>query len=225
MNEKPIAWRPLIWAGLSFILLTVALFSLINWIGLERLQEMIATAGALAPLLYIALRAATYVVAPVSSGPVQFSSGLLFGVLPGTLYSLIGEVIGGSIAFWIARRLGRPAVQRFAGEDGLRHIDRFYERAGEWRTLVAARLVLFSFYDFISYAVGLTPLKFRTYLLISSIAGFVPTFAAVALGTGLGSSEQRVGWIVAILVVGTVIGIVGLTNKRARYWLNLEPRD
>jgi uncharacterized membrane protein YdjX (TVP38/TMEM64 family) len=216
-----IAWRPLILGAVSFLTVTILLFAVIHWIGLERLQTIIEQSGSLAPLAYIALRATTYVVAPLSSGPAQFTSGMLFGLWPGTFYSLIGEVIGGSINFWIARLLGRPAVRRLAGKAGLAKIDEYYERAGEWRTLIIARLILFSLYDFISYAAGLAPLKYRTYFLVSFIAGFIPTFAAVALGTRF-EGENRVLWIVVALIGSVLVAVIALTNQRFRRFMGID---
>jgi uncharacterized membrane protein YdjX (TVP38/TMEM64 family) len=216
------AWKPLLIGAVSFVLVMALMFGFIHFVGLERLQQIINDAGSLAPLAYIALRAATYVAAPLSSGPVQFTSGILFGLWQGTLYSIIGEVIGGSINFWIARLLGRPAVRRLAGTEGLARIDDFYNRAGEWRTLAVMRVVLFSFYDFISYAVGFTPLQFRTYVIVSFFAGLPPTFAAVALGASF-TGDIRV--IILVIVVGVALSAFALLNKRARQMLGLERRQ
>mgnify|MGYP003513917987 CR=1 FL=1 len=61
----------------------------------ERFERGRRTIGLLlGPLAFIAIKIVTYVFAPLTSGPIQFSAGILFGLLPGTLYVLIGEVIG-----------------------------------------------------------------------------------------------------------------------------------
>ena len=157
--NKRSSWLPVILAGLAFIGITGALIWAIEAIGLERIREVIESAGPLAPLAFIAIKITTYVFAPLNSGPIQFSAGILFGLLPGTLYVLIGEVIGGSISFWIARTLGRTVVRRFVGEAGMARVDQFYHQVGGWRGLLYARLFLFSIYDFISYAAGFTPVR------------------------------------------------------------------
>jgi uncharacterized membrane protein YdjX (TVP38/TMEM64 family) len=206
--------------AVAFILITIALIVGIQAIGLDRIRSTIEQAGPLAPLVYIIVKLLTYVFAPLSSGPIQLSAGILFGLWPGTIYTLIGEVIGGSISFWIARKLGRPIVRRLVGEDGLRRVDSFYETVGEWRSLLYARLFLFSIYDFISYAAGFTPLKFRTYVIISVAAGFIPTFIAVALGTTL--TEERSGLILVYALVGIACAVPLLMHKRIRRWLKIE---
>lgn len=193
-SRRLLSLRGLLLGALGFVVVTGGLLLLIQTVGVDQLRATIEQAGPLAPLVYIVLKALTYIFAPLSSGPIQLSAGVLFGLWPGTIYTLIGEVAGGSISFLIARYLGRPVVRRFVGADGMARVDRFYAQIGEWRGLFYARLFLFSIYDFISYAAGFTPINLRTYVVISAIGGFIPTFAAVALGTML-TGERDSFWL------------------------------
>lgn len=220
MEKEKRSWRALIVGAAAFITVTIVLMVGIQAVGLERIRAAIEDAGPWAPLVFILVKISTYVFAPLSSGPIQLSAGILFGLWPGTFYTLIGEVIGGSISFLIARRFGRPIVRRLVGEDGLKRVDSFYETVGEWRSLLYARLFLFSIYDFISYAAGFTPIKLRAYVLVSIFAGFIPTFAAVALGTTL--TEERSGLILIYALVGIACVVPLLLHKRVRRWLKMD---
>lgn len=217
-TPSPRRWLPLLLPIAGFALIALALMWAIQTVGLDAIRGAVDSAGPFAPLLYIAIKAGTYVFAPLTSGPIQVGSGILFGLWEGVLYTLIGEVIGGTIAFLIARRWGRPAIRRFVGEDGLHRIDTFYHHVGEWRSLVYARIFLFGIYDFLSYAAGLTPLRVRTYILISTIAGFFPTFAGVALGTLI--TEERSGFILLYAVIGVACAVPLLFQKPIRRWLH-----
>jgi uncharacterized membrane protein YdjX (TVP38/TMEM64 family) len=217
VDDRTFSPRALIAAALSFVAITVGLTLVIQLIGLERIQTTVEQAGPLAPLLYIGVRAATFIAAPLSSGPIQFAAGILFGLVPGTLYSLMGEVLGGSANFWIARLLGRPVVQRLVGEGGMARIERFYHQAGEVWTLVYARLFFFAFYDFISYAAGLTPVKYGQYLVVTALVGIVPTFAAVAIGTTLTGENSQL--IVLYAALGLLCIIPLMFYPRIRRWL------
>ena len=123
MSTEAKSLRALIPAAIGFVVVTGALIVAIQVIGLDHIRDTIASAGVFAPLIYIFIKILTYVVAPLSSGPLQLSAGILFGLIPGTLYTLIGEVIGGSIAFWLSRRFGRSVVHRLVGEDGMTRVD------------------------------------------------------------------------------------------------------
>ncbi|MGQ9888013.1 MAG: TVP38/TMEM64 family protein [Aggregatilineales bacterium] len=203
----------------AFVVATLLILLAVETIGVARIQDAVMQTGPLAPLAYIALKAATYIFAPLSAGPIQLSSGVLFGLWAGTFYSLLGEVIGGAISFTIARRLGRPAVQRFVGAEGMARVDRFYAQLGGWPALLYARLFLFSVYDFISYAAGFgKTITTRQYVLISAAAGFVPTFLFVAVGAGL--AEDRSLLIPIYLVIGALsfvpLAVAWYRRRRSR---------
>lgn len=207
-----LSWRGIILAAVSFVAITIILTAAIEIIGTEPIQAAVEKAGPFAPAVYILLRVTSYVIAPLSTGPIQFAAGVLFGLWPGTLYSLLGEVIGGSINFWIARRLGRPVVARLAGQGGMAKIENFYHQIGEAWTLVYARLFLFAIYDFVSYAAGFTPVKYRHYLLITATAGFFPTFIAVAVGSTLTSGDYR--QLLTLYVALAVLAVIPLVFYR-----------
>ncbi len=209
------AWGGILIAAAAFILVTGGLIYLMSTVGTERLQAMVEDAGPLAPVVYMLLRALTYVFAPLTTGPIQFASGALFGVWEGIVYSLIGEALGGSINFWIGRRLGRPVVLRIAGEQGLRKAEEYYHLVGEWRGLALARLVLFAMWDFLSYVIGFTPVRYIHYLLVSLIVGSIPTAAAVFLGSQLGGDNQAL-LMVGIIALCVVISLPLLFSGRLR---------
>lgn len=177
--------------GASFLAIITLLFWLSHAIDIDRLRLLVAGAGLWGPLIYVGLKALTFTFAPLSAGPIQFASGILFGVIPGVFYSVLGEVIGGTISVMIARLYGRRLVKKFVGESAMERVDDFYERHGDdWQSLFAARLLLFSVYDFISYAVGLGNIRYSTYIMVSFFGGLLPTYVFVAIGVEASQNED-----------------------------------
>lgn len=175
----------------GFLALLTILYVLVDRVGIDELQLMMAEAGFLGPLIFVGIKALTFTLAPLSAGPIQFASGILFGVIPGTLYSVLGEVIGGTINVLIARLLGRRIVARFVGASALQRVDSFYERHLEdWKSLLAARLLLFSVYDFISYAVGFGKIRLSVYIAVSFVGGLLPTYIFVLIGSQAAQSQD-----------------------------------
>jgi len=210
-----ISWRQILLGAVGFIIFLTVLTFVINAIGIDNLQQLIRDAGPLAPLLYIAIKALTYIFAPLTSGPIQVVAGTLFDSLwLGVLYTLIGEVLGGSISFWIARRFGRPLVVRLVGRKNMRQVDDFYEnQLGGWYSLAIARLVLFSVWDFLSYAAGLAKtVSFRAYFLVSVILGLIPTFFFVWVGNTAVEDTSALVWV--YLLVGALILLPVLFRKQ-----------
>lgn len=209
--DSPLSIRQILMAGLGFTIFLTVLTVGINAIGVENLQQFIVDAGPLAPLVYILIKAATYVFAPLTSGPIQVIAGTIFGnVWLGVLYTLIGEVIGGSISFWIARKLGRPVVERFVGESGMRQVDNFYQnQLGGWKSLAVARVVLFSLWDFLSYAAGLAKsVRFTSYVAVSAILGVIPTFAFVWIGERAVGDSSALIWIYGLVAVLILVPVL-----------------
>jgi uncharacterized membrane protein YdjX (TVP38/TMEM64 family) len=219
--EQPKAkqsWTGILIGAAAFIVVTGGLIYLMSTIGTERLQQYVTNAGPFAPIAYILLRALTYVFAPLTTGPIQFASGALFGAWQGIVYSIIGETIGGSINFWIGRKFGRPVVLRLAGEGGLKKAEDYYHLLGEWRGLAIARIVLFAMWDFLSYVIGFTPVKYVHYLWVSLIIGLIPTAAAVFLGSQLGGENQTL-LMVGIIVLCIMLSLPILFGGRLRKWM------
>ncbi|MBE0690828.1 MAG: TVP38/TMEM64 family protein [Anaerolineae bacterium] len=218
-SPKRNSWIGLIAAVVMFVVVTGGLIYAMNALGTERLQQIVRDAGPLAPLIYILLRAATYVFAPLTTGPIQIASGALFGVWGGIILSVIGETLGGSINFWIGRRFGRPVALRLAGEEGLKKAEEYYHLVGDWRGLIVARLVLFAIWDFLSYVIGFTPAKFVHYLLVSLFVGAIPTAAAVFLGAQLGGDNQTL-LVVGLIVLCVVLSLPVIFSGRIRRWMD-----
>lgn len=142
--------------------------------GTEKLRSLVLQAGSWAPIVFILLKASTYVVAPLSGTPLIITAGALFGMWPAMLYIVVGEVLGATLNFWIARLLGRPGIRRFAGAKAVKRVDDTLEHVGGWRALLLASLLLSSLYDFISYAAGLSKLPFKQFLAVT-VVGVVPS--------------------------------------------------
>ncbi len=216
------SWRAFLPGAIGFVVLLVALIVGIRLIGVDRLHAFIEDAGPFAPLAYIAIKILTYVVAPLSSGPIQILAGVLFGLIPATIYTLLAEVIGGSINFWLARRFGRPVVTRLVG-DQMPRVEQFISQIVDWKTVLYAKLFLFSVYDFISYAIGFSSFPFRSYLIISTVGGIPSTFFASLVGAMLATDQQSVLLIYGVVAVASVIPLV--FQKRIRHWLKLDRPD
>ncbi len=195
----------------------LALFALLSWlvqlIGLQELQLMVAGAGIWGPLIYVGIKALTFTFAPLTAGPIQLAAGVLFGIELGTFYSVLGEVIGGTINVIIGRLYGRPLVLRFVGQAGLRRIDGFYNRyLDDWKQLLLARLLLFSVYDFISYAVGLGRIRLLVYIVISFVGGWAPTYVYVRFGAEAAQNSQV--QLAILITVGILVLLYIIFRRR-----------
>lgn len=165
----------------------------------ERIQRAVDGAGAWAPAVYVVFLLAQAVVAPLPAPAVAVVGGYTFGVVEGFLLTWLGCVVGGVVSFGISRLFGRRFVVASGRLGGL---DRYVEEHGGVMIFVLRLIPLVSF-DVISYAAGLSGIRFRTFLAATAL-GMVPgTFAFVYLGgfpTGIGAWAVLLG--LALLAVG-----------------------
>ena len=155
----------------------------------EQIKKWLDSAGNLAPLLYISIMAGAVVISPIPSLPLDIAAGAFFGPLLGTVYSVIGALIGAVISFMTARLLGREFIERFLGG----HVN-FCETCSDkllTKIVFFSRLLPFVSFDVISYGAGLTKMSLKKYSL-ATLLGMIPlTFiynysgSALVFGKGL----------------------------------------
>jgi uncharacterized membrane protein YdjX (TVP38/TMEM64 family) len=147
-------------------------------------------------------------VAPVPSFLITFANGLAFGVFWGWVLSVFGHVLAASVCFGISRALGRVPVEVLVGRAGLESADRWFARWGVY-AVFAGRLLPGVAFDAISYAAGLTNMRYRSFLVATTL-GIVPqTFLYSYLGR---QAPEYVGlflvttgiFLLAVIVVATV---------------------
>lgn len=170
----------------------------------EDLKDRVESFGALAPVVYMALLAATIIFSPLPSVPVDIAGGLAFGVGPATVYTVIGSMIGATVNFYLARWLGRGFVERKLGRQAMSQIDALAERAG-FKFIFAARLLPLFNFDWVSYAAGLTLLPFRTYAIASVLGMLPPVIGICYVGDVLLSHPGRSALVFTLLVVWSAL--------------------
>lgn len=82
------------------------------------------------------------------------------------IYYFGNTIIAPIVDFWIARKYGRPIVVKLAGKKSLEQIDKIAEILGV-KILIILRIFGGILFDSVSYAVGLTDIKFDVYFLLT----------------------------------------------------------
>jgi uncharacterized membrane protein YdjX (TVP38/TMEM64 family) len=123
-----------------------------------------------ARLIYVAI----YIVGTVAFLPgtvLSFAGAALFGVYEGTLYTWIGATVGATLAYLLARLLGRDFVEQlFRGRFAA--FDRRIREHGFMGLLIIRLLPVFPF-NAVNFGSGLTGIRPRDYVLATAI-GIVP---------------------------------------------------
>ncbi|PSB22471.1 TVP38/TMEM64 family protein [filamentous cyanobacterium CCP2] len=164
--------------------------------------------GLIAPVVYIAVLVVAVIVSQVPQLPLALAAGAMWGTVPAGIYSIIGGFLGGMIAYFIGRSIGRSAVKAFTGKTIY-----FSTHRGEiymgWLIFLTRLLPVFP-YDLISYGAGISGLSLRVYAL-ATLLGMIPsTFLLTYIGHAFTFSfAQTIGLalFITLLMIGLPWGI------------------
>lgn len=139
--------------------------------------------------------------------------GAAFGFFPGIVWVTIGANLGANLAFWLARRLGRGALEGFFGSR-LGAFDRYSDTAG-FQGLLVLRLLPIAPFTLLNFAAGLTTISWPDYALATVIgilpAGCVYVFFADALLSG--TAEASHAALIRALAAGLVLVAFSLLTR------------
>lgn len=229
MNRSP-------WVFRLSLLVIVALLMVATWILLRHLgmptslspaalSDWLALQGVAGPLFLILMMILAVVVGPIPTLPISAASGLVYGIFAGTAIAMTGALVGSLIAFYLARIVGRDAVQRKFGHHPM------FSTRGSQRFLFLAvlftRLIpLFSF-ALISYAAGVTAITLWRYALATALGMLPMTFVFAGLGQGF--ELNPVVTVVAAVMILAIMSALPLylgrcPHSRLAVWLKLDRR-
>lgn len=175
---------------------------------IDAMKVFLLSYGIWSPLISIFLMIMAVLIAPLPTFLITFANGLLFGTLFGSLLSWISALFGAIIAFYFARSLGRPVIEKFINVKALNWTDHFFKSYGIYAILLA-RVIPIASFGIVSYAAGLTKMRFKTYIIGTAI-GQTP---ATILYSYLGENATDSVWIlvisflvvIAMIIVGSIL--------------------
>jgi len=196
--------------GIIWIVITVIILLLTSIIiDVEVVRENAENIGFYGPFIFIIIKISTIVFAPLAGAPLYLIAGPLFGFYKGFGYVMIGDIIGNTIAFYISRIYGKKILNLFLQTKGKKKVERMLSYLGTFKGIIYARFIFFAFQDLISYAAGLTKIRYSTYIISSTIAVIIPIGLLVALGSAIVDKST----INLAIIIGLTIGIIVLIYK------------
>lgn len=181
--------------------------------GREEIDQTLEKYGSLGPLAIIGVIILEVIIAPIPGGFIPIVAGALYGVWLGSLYTWTGNVVGSTIAFWLARKLGRPIIKKIVAEKKIIYFDYFLQRN---RFLVWLVYIIPAFpIDIISFALGFSDMKFKRFFKIITIGFAAHVLLLTFLGERilLATGMERIWYLLGVMV----IVVVGFTAERIIY--------
>jgi len=203
MNKRQLAkWLIAAVAVLAIVWLSRSVFD----VDANSIRNWILSFGFWAPLIYIVI----YTVRPLIFFPasvLSIAGGLAFGAWMGTIYTIIGAMLGALLSFYVASTLGKSLVKKQWSGNAAK-IQSQMEQNGFLYVLMFRLIPVINF-DLISYLAAIAKVRFSSFAL-ATVIGIIPgTFAYNFLGSSFVSGNPKIiALAVAVFIVLTVVPIL-----------------
>ena len=207
---KQLFTKKTISAGLG-VLVVILLFILTSYLASvykQNIKLFVETDGLLGKVGYILITALAVVIAPISTLPLIPLASMLWGwVITGAL-SVLGWVIGSQIAFILARKYGRPLVEKITSLEKLETFEKNFSQKNMFWIIVFLRMTVPV--DVLSYALGIFSEIQQSTFFFATLIGVTP-FAFIFAYTGTLSIGNQ---IIVLTEIATLLGIAYFIKKK-----------
>lgn len=193
---------------IKIIILCVALALLIAVLGkleilghiisIKHMKRFILSYGKYSVIIFLIIYTIKPIVFLFPASLLSIIAGNIFGPEIAFLLSMLGCFLSANFAFFISRILGKPFVDNILKGKVLK-LDESIEKHG-FAIIMLMRLAFVFPYDPVSYAAGLTKMKYRKFIL-GSMLGVAPEMLAYAY---LGKNMERPlsgNFVIPIIVI------------------------
>ena len=215
MNHTPYDRRRKLLAGIS-VTVVIALMLFATWLigrwltsfSQEGLRDYILSFGGASRGVFLGLQILQVFIALIPGEIIESVAGFLYGPIWGTLLCYMGLAVASSMVFFLTRRFGIKLVEVFVSREKINSL-RFLNTEKKRNTLIF--LIFFipgTPKDLVTYFIGLTDIKFGTFLALSLVARFPSIISSTLGGHFLGVKN----YTPAILVYGltAILGFLGM---------------
>lgn len=174
------------------------LFMLFSSMSVDMIVGYVRSFGIYAAVVSFLLMMFQSLAAPLPAFLITFANAAVFGWWQGAILSWTSSMAGAALCFYIARILGRDAVEKITSKFALESVDGFFDKYGK-HTIIICRLLPFISFDYVSYAAGLTSMGFIPFFIATGIGQLPATIIYSYVGGMLTGGAQM--FVTALLIL------------------------
>ena len=164
-------------------------------------------------LIFLGMVVLQVIVAVIPGEPMEIGAGYAFGAVEGTLLCLIGMAIGSSIVFLFTKKLGIRMVEAFVSREKLQSLKLLQNTRRLNLVIFLVFLIPGTPKDVLTYLAGLTPIRLRTFLLLTSVARLPSVVSSTVGGNALGTQDYDAA-VIIFLITAAVSAVGALIYRR-----------
>lgn len=155
----------------------------------EEFRQWIDNQGVWGRLVFLGIQVLQVVVAMIPGEVIEIGAGYAFGAVEGTLLCMAGVAIGSAIIFLLTRKLGIKLVEVLISREKIAELKWINSSAKLNKVVFTVFFIPGTPKDLLTYFAGLTPIKLRDFLIISSIARIPSLVSSTFGGHALGDKN------------------------------------
>ena len=211
--ERRRKWLAGISLGVVVLLVVLVTLFVSRWLrsfSQEGFRDYVRSFGALGPLVVLGLQVLQVFIALIPGEIVESAAGYILGPWLGTSICYLGIAMASTMIFMLTRRYGVRLVEVFISRKKIKEL-RFLNTEQKRNNLI---FLLFFIpgtpKDLLTYFVGLTDIRLRTFLVLSLVAR-IPSVITSTFGGHLLGQERYIGAVILYGVTGllTLLGMLG----------------
>lgn len=160
---------------------------------------------------YIITVSLATIIPPFTVIPLELVAPSRFGLLPAFVYTIIGNALGATVAFMLAKKYGWSLLEKLFSKKDLKKARGIAKDYSFWK-IVLARLAFASLFDVLSYVCGLTEIPLWKFVITTVIANIPVITIVLLLGNRLNLNFIFMIWF----SVGIFLISVGILIRKLR---------
>jgi uncharacterized membrane protein YdjX (TVP38/TMEM64 family) len=187
------------------------LFTSLQWFSdLDAVTASIRGYGWWGPVILCILFILQTFLAFIPGQALMIASGYVYGFSGGIMITWASLVLGGQMAFWLARRYGRPFAEKWISPSTLDRWDK--SAAGQGVGFYVLTLVMPFFpNDAMCYVAGLGNMSHRRFLIANALGRGIASVLTVLVGA---FADQIPSLLGIAIIAFVVLGIIGWIAAR-----------
>ncbi|MFH0906623.1 MAG: VTT domain-containing protein, partial [archaeon] len=143
----------------------------------------------------------------------------IFGSLNGFFYSYLGIIIGSCVAFLIARRFGRPFIEKSIRKEKIAKFDYTVNSRDDYEIFLLF-LIPWLPVNIFCYLAGLTKIKFEKFLIIIMLARLPYILISCFIGGQFGDINliEIISLAILIFIIVTIVFLKSRKKKNQLNW-------
>ena len=174
-------------------------------------QDWVRSFGPWGVIILLAIQVLQIILFFIPGEVIEFSSGLLYGILGGYLICIAGQILAILLTYFLVMIFGKALVDKMVDKETMDKVEERHTRAEV--LLFFCLLIPGIPKDVFNFVAPYCKVPMWKYIIITLIARFPTVFSSILMGAAILNGEFNLSLIV--LIVSATVGICGIIfNKQ-----------